>query len=111
LGSKDTVTSPTFTLSKIYKAKGAEVHHYDFYRLHEAGIMSDELAESLQDPKAITVVEWSGVVQNVLPDERLSIDFKMAADNSDERQIVVSYTDSRAELIRRLETAWQELRP
>src|SRR5260221_5452139 len=56
LGSKDTVTSPTFTLSKIYKAKnGKQIHHYDFYRLNEAGIMRDELAESLQSQNAITV--------------------------------------------------------
>src|SRR3989344_4645507 len=57
LGSNDTVSSPTFTLSKIYKVKnGLEIHHFDFYRLSDAGIMADQLAESLEDPKVITIV-------------------------------------------------------
>jgi tRNA threonylcarbamoyladenosine biosynthesis protein TsaE len=54
LGSKDVVSSPTFTLSKIYKcAGGVEIHHFDFYRLSEAGVLRDQLDESLKDEKAI----------------------------------------------------------
>src|SRR3990167_2900447 len=52
LDSKDIVASPTFTLNKIYRCRnGVELHHFDFYRLDEAGIMRDELAESLADQK------------------------------------------------------------
>ncbi|MDO8591782.1 MAG: tRNA (adenosine(37)-N6)-threonylcarbamoyltransferase complex ATPase subunit type 1 TsaE [bacterium] len=111
LGSKDSVASPTFTLNKIYKGKDSQIHHYDFYRLYEAGIMSDELAESLQNPKVITVIEWSDVVQNVLPKERLSIEFKPTANDSEEREIAITYPETKAKLIRKLETAWQEQRP
>lgn len=112
LGSKDTVASPTFTLSKIYKAKNRqEIHHFDFYRLNDAGIMADQLAESLENPNAVTIVEWGDVVQDVLPEERLSIEFKMVGDNPDERQIIISYPDLKATLVRKLETSWQELRP
>lgn len=111
LGSKEAVASPTFTLCKIYKAKNWQIHHFDFYRLNDGGIVADQLAESLEDPKVITVVEWSEIIQNVLPDERLSIEFKMAANNSDERQVSVSYPDSKSELIRKLETSWQDVRP
>src|SRR5436190_17523226 len=47
-GSNDRVASPTFTLNKIYKnSKGQEIHHFDFYRLHEPGILVDQLSESL----------------------------------------------------------------
>ena len=111
LGSKNAVSSPTFTLNKIYKAKKAEIHHYDFYRLHEAGIMSDELAESLQNPKVITVVEWSDIVQNVLPDDRFSIEFKPTANNPEEREISISYPETIAAVVRKLETVWQEQHP
>ena len=111
-GSKDTVASPTFTLNKIYQAKkGQTIHHFDFYRLSEPGIVADQLAESLQNQKVITVVEWSDIVQNVLPEKRLIVEFKMVADNPDERQIIFSYPGSKAQLVRQLETRWQENRP
>jgi len=111
LGSKDTVASPTFTLSKIYKAKNLEIHHFDFYRLNNAGIVADQLAESLQDGKVITVVEWSDIVQNVLPEDRLSIEFKMTANDSQQREITISYPQSKVSVVGKLETNWQELRP
>lgn len=111
-GSNDTVTSPTFTLNKIYKAKaGKEIHHYDFYRLSEPGIMSDELSESLNNPDVITVVEWSDIVKDVLPQQRLSLEFKMMANDSDEREIIFNYPDALAGLVRKLETNRQESRP
>ena len=72
-GSKDKVASPTFTISKLYKTPDFEIHHFDFYRLHEAGIMADEIAELLGDPKTVVVVEWAEVVQHVLPEKRLTV--------------------------------------
>src|SRR5688572_7395588 len=73
LGSGDKVASPTFTISKMYAAGDLTVHHFDFYRLQEPGIIADELAEVIDDPKAITVVEWADVVQHVLPENRITI--------------------------------------
>ena len=111
-GSKDTVASPTFTLNKVYKAKDEQaIHHFDFYRLAQPGIVADQLAESLANPKVITVVEWSDIVQNVLPEKRLTVEFKMVADNPDERQVTINYPESKADLIKKLETRWQENRP
>jgi tRNA threonylcarbamoyladenosine biosynthesis protein TsaE len=82
LGSEDKVASPTFTVSKLYKAGKIEVHHFDFYRLHEAGIVADELAEVAGDPMAIVVVEWADVVQHVLPAARLTITIGQRPDGS-----------------------------
>lgn len=81
-GSSDKVASPTFTISKIYKADNFEIHHFDFYRLHEAGVMADELAEVAADPKAVVVVEWGDVVQHVLPEKRLTIGIKQTPEGS-----------------------------
>jgi tRNA threonylcarbamoyladenosine biosynthesis protein TsaE len=111
MGSKDTVSSPTFTISRIYHCKSnLEIHHFDFYRLHEAGIVADELAESLQDKNVITVVEWSHVVQDVLPKDRLTIGFKTVADSPDEREIAIKYPEPKQDLIKTLETAWEGTR-
>jgi tRNA A37 threonylcarbamoyladenosine biosynthesis protein TsaE len=47
--------------------------HYDFYRLQDAGIMADELRETVHDSSTVTIIEWAGVVDGVLPAERLKI--------------------------------------
>lgn len=73
LGSSDKVASPTFTISKVYTAGDLEIHHFDFYRLPEPGIIADELAEVVADPKVIVVVEWADAVQHVLPKHRITI--------------------------------------
>jgi tRNA threonylcarbamoyladenosine biosynthesis protein TsaE len=112
VGSKDTVTSPTFTLNQIYRAKdGVQIAHHDFYRLSEAGIMANELAESLNDDKTVTVVEWGGVVEDVLPKDRLTIEFKPVASNTDERQITITYPENLADIVRHVETEWSKLKP
>lgn len=68
------VQSPSFTINRIYKSRnGMSLSHYDFYRLEEAGIMSYELSEVLNNPKIVTVIEWGGVVKGILPDDRLTV--------------------------------------
>lgn len=70
----DDVQSPSFTISRVYKCRdNLELHHYDLYRLSEPGVVSFELAESAENPQAVTVVEWAETVQNVLPQERIRI--------------------------------------
>lgn len=81
-GSIDRVASPTFTLSKVYQARELEIHHFDFYRLGDAGLMTHELADIIGDPKVVLVVEWADVVQHVLPDERLTIYLKRTGEES-----------------------------
>lgn len=68
------VQSPSFTISRVYEAP-AKIHlaHYDFYRLHDAGIMADELHEVVHDPSTVTIIEWAEIVGGVLPEDRLTI--------------------------------------
>jgi len=77
----DTVQSPTFTISRIYNGRDdIELHHFDFYRLNEAGIVADELAESLQQPNVVVAVEWGEIVHDVLPAHRMTIRLKSTGD-------------------------------
>ncbi len=111
LGSKDRVASPTFTLSKIYKTKDTEIHHFDFYRLGEPGVVSDQLQESLDDPKVITVIEWSDIVKGALPEDRITIRFSPVASSPDEREIVVSYPESKTQVIEKIRSEMAEIKP
>lgn len=73
IDSADSVGSPTFTLSKIYHGPKLTIHHFDFYRLPEPGLMSEQLQEVFEDPKAVTVIEWAGIVKDVLPSKYIQI--------------------------------------
>jgi tRNA threonylcarbamoyladenosine biosynthesis protein TsaE len=112
LGSKDTVSSPTFTISKIYNCQNnIQIHHFDFYRLSDPGIIADQLQESINDSNVVVVVEWSDIVKDVLPKNRLSISFSPTVNDPDERQISLSYPESLSATVRAIETDWNEVRP
>ena len=111
-GSKDMVASPTFTLSKIYEGKGAlQIHHFDFYRLNEPGVVADQLAESLRDKKTVTVVEWGKIVADVLPKARLSVVFEPVETNPDERKVTIVYSEELAGLVKNVEAGWAVSQP
>lgn len=77
LAIDDDVQSPSFTISRVYEGRDdLRLAHYDFYRLHDAGIMAHELRDASDDNKAVTVIEWADAVQHVLPDDRLQLRFR-----------------------------------
>lgn len=82
LGISEPVTSPSFTISKHYAGKKANLIHYDFYRLPEPGLMVEDLQESINDSSAITVVEWADSVENFLPNDHLKITLELQDDGS-----------------------------
>jgi tRNA threonylcarbamoyladenosine biosynthesis protein TsaE len=84
MGSKDMVHSPSFTLANQYRAGGLTLYHFDFYRLKDPGIMRDELAEVLADPKAAVVIEWANIVEDVLPVERLTVQIRVKSETGRE---------------------------
>lgn len=82
LGISEPVTSPSFMISKRYAFAGGELAHYDFYRLDDPGIMSEELDESISQPNTVTVVEWADSVASLLPPKHLRISFMLNDDES-----------------------------
>jgi tRNA threonylcarbamoyladenosine biosynthesis protein TsaE len=87
LGIKAAVTSPSFTISKLYQGEKYQLAHYDFYRLEDPGLMSEDLEESIRDPNMITVVEWGESIRGVLPDNREIVEIKYIDENSREINI------------------------
>ncbi len=83
---KQTITSPTFVLMKVYEGT-KQLVHIDAYRLRSG----DELeaigaTDYFHDPKTITVIEWAERVKDIWPDNRRVIEFKVQGDN---RQIII----------------------
>ena len=77
------ITSPTFTISKVYEnLRGQKLVHYDFYRLENPGIMVEDLFENLQDPRTVTVIEWADTVSEILPANHLRLEILINDDGS-----------------------------
>lgn len=74
MGIDEDIQSPSFTISRVYDTPGGvNLAHYDFYRLQDAGIMADELHETIHDASTVTIIEWAEIVEDVLPSDRLDI--------------------------------------
>jgi len=88
-GVDEDVQSPSFTISRVYvAANNLQLAHYDFYRLNDAGIMTSELHETLNDPHSVTMIEWAEIVSGVLPADRLTIQITSPTENS--RKVMLS---------------------
>ena len=87
LGVAEPVTSPSFTIVKRYSFLNKNnqeryLAHYDFYRLPDPGIMSEDLSESISDENTITLVEWANTVSDILPSARMIIKITLNEDGS-----------------------------
>jgi tRNA threonylcarbamoyladenosine biosynthesis protein TsaE len=87
-GSSDSVASPTFTISRVYEAPLFSIHHFDFYRLEDPGIMIYEFGELLGEPNVVTVIEWGDIIANLLPPERVNIAIKHL--EGEDREVLIT---------------------
>ena len=80
LGVKKTISSPTFTILKIYQGN-LPLYHIDAYRLE--GLDQDLGFEEMLDGDGVAIVEWGEFIEDILPKER--IDITIYASNEEER--------------------------
>jgi len=88
LGIEETVTSPTFNIIKEYTSGEMDLYHMDVYRLNENN--EDIGIEEYFDKGGITIIEWSDMIKDILPEERLEIKIKILDDLEDTRVIVLN---------------------
>jgi tRNA threonylcarbamoyladenosine biosynthesis protein TsaE len=89
LGSKNLVTSPTFTIAHFYDISEGSVLHIDAYRL--TGI--DEFRDTgLVDyfPQSIVLIEWGTKIIDEF-DEYMLISFEYVPSRKNKRKIKFSY--------------------
>lgn len=76
LGIDENITSPTFNLVKEYQTGEMPLYHMDVYRLEDG----DDGTIGLSDyftKGGVTIIEWSDIIKDSLPEERLEIKFKV----------------------------------
>lgn len=81
LDIKKNVTSPTFTIQKIYHGR-MPLYHIDAYRLE--GIDQDLGFEEYFYDDGLTVIEWSQFVPKLIPEEYMRISIKLLEENARE---------------------------
>ncbi len=74
LGINRQITSPTFTIMKIYKGR-LTLYHIDAYRME--GIDQDLGFDEYLNDDGLTVIEWSQFMENLIPDEYLSVSISL----------------------------------
>lgn len=79
LGITDTITSPTFNIVKEYYSGEMPLFHMDVYRIDEANVQID-FAEYFVK-KGVSIIEWSDLIKDELPNERLEISFRIVGEN------------------------------
>jgi tRNA threonylcarbamoyladenosine biosynthesis protein TsaE len=91
-GSRDEVTSPTFTLVHEYASATVKVYHLDLYRLEtERELATLGLDEMAAEPDALVLIEWGEKFESVM--KRADAEVQMLAMDEDERWLVVRWRE------------------
>ncbi len=82
------VTSPTFNIIKEYESGELPLYHMDVYRLDNS--KNNIGIEEYFTKGGITVIEWADMIEDILPEERLEIKFRMSGEDEDTRIITIT---------------------
>ncbi len=79
LGITDNITSPTYTIVKEYLNGEMPLYHMDVYRIDEN---SEFGVEDYFNKDGVCIIEWSDLIEDRLPAERLDISIKVIDENT-----------------------------
>ena len=80
MGTKDVVNSPTFAIVNVYEAQGADVYHFDCYRLKDIREAIDFGAEEYLYSGNWCLVEWPDIITPLLPENTMWISIEVKED-------------------------------
>lgn len=86
LGIDEVITSPTYTIVKEYTSGELPLFHMDVYRLDESDVEID--FDEYFHKKGVSIIEWSDMIKDNLPKQRLEISFKVIGENT--RMLVIT---------------------
>ena len=66
LDSKDTVSSPTFSLVNEYQSKTRTIYHFDLYRIEDESELYDFGIEEYLNSDAYLFIEWPELIENLI---------------------------------------------
>lgn len=99
----EAVTSPTYVLQHVYRGERGAIYHIDAYRMRGGGaeFEASGLGECLADGAGVVCLEWPERAEDVLPVDRLDLEFEHVAEST--RAIHIHATGPRsAEVVQAL---------
>lgn len=87
LGSKDTVTSPTFALVNEYEGDEGLIYHFDFYRIDKVEEVFDLGYEEYFYSGDLCLVEWPEKIEALIPDDVMTV--KIEVEDNEERVFTI----------------------
>lgn len=73
LGITEPVNSPTFTIVQQYDEGRLPLYHFDVYRIGDISEMDEVGYEDLFFGEGICLIEWSGLIEEILPEHRTTV--------------------------------------
>ncbi len=90
LGIHEPISSPTFTVLQIYEEGRLPLYHFDVYRIADVGEMDEIGYEDYFYGNGVCLVEWAGLVQEILPEKSLSVTIEKNLERGfDYRKIII----------------------
>ena len=91
MGIREAVGSPTFKLVSEYMGKGNWLYHIDCYRLTNAQqFINIGGEEYLPSDNGIALIEWADIIEEILPNDTIMINFKRIIGKPNHREIIIS---------------------
>ena len=82
LGSKDEVSSPTFSIINEYEIDNGMIFHFDLYRVKNEEEAYNFGIEDYLFSKNWSIIEWPQIIENMLPERFDTIYLEINSDES-----------------------------
>ena len=84
------VKSPTYTIVNEYKVGGANVYHFDLYRISDGDDLESIGYHEYVESNAYSIVEWSERVPEYIPDDAITVTISRVAEDESAREITIT---------------------
>ena len=91
LGITEPVSSPTFTIVKVYEGGRLPFYHFDVYRISDPDEMDEIGFDEFIFGDGASLIEWADLIDEIIPEEAVRITIEKDPEKGfDYRRITVS---------------------
>jgi len=91
LGITEPVSSPTFTIVKVYVGGRLPFYHFDVYRISDPDEMDEIGFDEFIFGDGASLIEWADLIEEIIPEEAVRITIEKNPEKGfDYRKITVS---------------------
>ena len=91
LGITEPVSSPTFTIVKVYEGGRLPFYHFDVYRISDPDEMEEIGFDEFIFGDGASLIEWADLIDEIIPEEAVRIRIEKDPEKGfDYRKITVS---------------------